>query len=189
MQKSESVKELATALAKAQAAIQGATKDKTNPHFRSAYADLASVWDACREALTKNGLSVVQTNEPSDGQTVVVETTLLHSSGEYMTGTLVMPVAKFDPQGVGSAITYARRYALAAMVGVAPEDDDGEAAMGRNGKKPVEVKPDPDAKSKLEACQSLDDLQSVWADLTQEQRHSCSLIKDQMKEKLTKKAA
>lgn len=187
MQKSESVKELATALARAQNQIQGAAKDKTNPHFRSAYADLASVWDACREALTKNGLSVVQTCIPSDGQSVAVETTLLHSSGEYIGSCLVMPVPKFDPQGVGSAITYARRYALAAMVGVAPEDDDGEGAMDRSRKS--ETKADPEGKAKLEASKSLDELSAAWASLTPEQRHSCALVKDAMKEKLTKKAA
>jgi len=132
MKKSESISELAAAMARAQGAIEGAKKDRENPHFRSKYADLASIWDACRAALAANGLSVVQFPQPitiSDGYAVVeVETTLLHASGQWMAGTLSLPVSKADAQGVGSAITYARRYALAAVVGVAPDDDDGNAA-------------------------------------------------------------
>lgn len=130
---SESIKELAGALSKAQGSMESAKKDTANPYFKSAYADLASVWTACREALTANGLAVAQTTKPSqDGVTVV--TTLIHSSGEWMRGELFIKPVKNDPQGIGSAITYARRYALAAMVGVAPEDDDGEGAMGRKNK-------------------------------------------------------
>jgi hypothetical protein len=125
---SEQINELATALAKAQAKIEGATKDKTNPHFRSSYADLASVWDACRSALTSNGLSVSQTAGASEDGRVRVTTILMHSSGQWLCDDLGMKPVKDDPQGVGSCITYARRYALAAIVGVAPEDDDGNAA-------------------------------------------------------------
>lgn len=128
MKTSDSIKELATALAKAQAIMAGATKDKTNPAFRSKYADLASVWDACRDALTKHGLSIVQMTRPSEAQEVVVITRLMHSSGEWIESELALPVTKNDAQGFGSALTYSRRYALAAMVGVAPEDDDGQAA-------------------------------------------------------------
>lgn len=125
---SESVKAVAAALSKAQAVMASAQKDKTNPAFRSKYADLASVWDACREALTKNGLSVVQMTRSTDRQEVVVVTRLMHDSGEWIEGELALPVTKNDAQGFGSAMTYARRYALAAAVGVAPEDDDGNAA-------------------------------------------------------------
>jgi hypothetical protein len=128
MTHSDAINELAEALAKAQAKVKGAAKDSTNPHFRNSYADLASVWDACRDALTSNRLSVVQTTEPSDGTIVTVYTTLLHASGQWMRGALTMKPQKVDPQGIGSCITYARRYALAAMVGVAPEEDDGNAA-------------------------------------------------------------
>jgi hypothetical protein len=130
MMQSEQINELAAALAKAQGAIKGATKDTANPFFKSKYADLASVWDACRAELTANGLSIIQTTDDSQGVTVV--TTLAHSSGQWIRGRLTMRPVKDDPQGIGSAITYARRYALAAMVGVAPEDDDGNAASGRN---------------------------------------------------------
>lgn len=128
MTHSETIGALAAALAKAQAAVKGAKKDSTNPHFKNDYADLASTWDACREALSANSLAVTQTTEPSDGTTVTVHTFLLHASGEWMRGALTMKPQKVDPQGIGSCITYARRYALAAMVGVAPADDDGQAA-------------------------------------------------------------
>lgn len=108
-----------------------ASKDKTNPHFGNRYADLASVWDACRDALTANGLAVVQLPLSSpESRGVTIRTTLLHESGASLSSDLFLPVAKIDPQGFGSAITYGRRYALAAMVGVAPEDDDGNAASG-----------------------------------------------------------
>jgi hypothetical protein len=125
---------LALALSKAQGLIEGAKKDRLNPHFRSSYADLASVWDACREPLSKNEIAVVQTTRPSDAGVIVV-TTLMHSSGEWIRGELFLPVTKNDAQGYGSALTYARRYGLAAIVGVAPEDGDAEGAV-RGGKAP-----------------------------------------------------
>jgi ERF superfamily protein len=128
MNTSESTDMIATALASAQAKMSGAKKDATNPHFRSQYADLASVWEACREALTSNGIAVVQMTEPSDKDEVVIVTRLAHKSGQWYEGELHLPVSKADAQGYGSALTYARRYALAAAVGVAPEDDDGNAA-------------------------------------------------------------
>jgi hypothetical protein len=115
---------LARALAKAQAVMEGASKDKTNPAFKSRYADLASVWDACRGPLTSNGLAVVQLVTSADKTSVTVETRLLHEGGESLSSTLTLPVEKATAQGVGSAITYARRYGLSAMVGVAPDDDD-----------------------------------------------------------------
>jgi hypothetical protein len=119
--------ELFAALAKAQGEIGGAKKDSTNPHFRSSYADLASVREVTREPLSKNGLAVVQWPRTSNGG-VEIETILGHSSGQYMTCVLWMPVAKMDAHGVGSAITYGRRYALMAVTGVAPVDDDGNGA-------------------------------------------------------------
>jgi hypothetical protein len=128
--RSASIAKLAAALAKAQGEIEGASKDKTNPHFKSAYADLASVWDACRAALSKNEIAVIQTPS-ADGSKVTVETILAHSSGEWISDQLTMTAQDARPQAIGSCITYARRYALSAMVGVAPEDDDGNAASGR----------------------------------------------------------
>jgi hypothetical protein len=128
--KSESVNELAAALAKAQQEIKGAMKDSVNPFFKSKYADLESVWDACREPLTKNGLSVVQI--PIGGKEgVSVQTILLHSSGQWIAGELLLNPTKTDPQAIGLAISYGRRYSLAAFAGVYQTDDDGNAASGK----------------------------------------------------------
>lgn len=121
---------LAEALSKAQGQIKGAAKDTTNPHFKSKYADLASVWDACRKALADNGLSVIQYGAFREGA-YVIRTRLLHSSGQYIEGDVPCQTdarSSNQMQALGSAITYARRYGLAAMVGVSPEDDDGEGA-------------------------------------------------------------
>lgn len=131
MMQSESIKELATALAKAQGVMAGAKKDCTNPFFHSKYADLASMWDACRQPLSENGLSVVQTTHV-DADRVYLLTQLFHNSGEWIQGKYPITPTKNDPQGMGSAITYARRYTLAAIVGIAPEDDDGNAASGKD---------------------------------------------------------
>jgi ERF superfamily protein len=128
-ERSESIKELAGALAKAQAAIQPAKKESENPHFRSKYADLSSIWDACREPLAKNGLSVLQMPTDSEAGRVGLTCMLLHSSGEYISCTVSTKLRQEDAQSVGSALTYLRRYTLAAMVGiVADEDDDGNSA-------------------------------------------------------------
>lgn len=128
---SNSIAALAAALAKAQRQIQSAKKDSVNPHFRSRYADLASCWDACREQLTSNGIAVVQPIH-NEGPYAFLKTILVHESGEWIaSGSYPLKPIKDDPQGLGSAITYARRYSLCAMVGVAPDDDDGEAATGR----------------------------------------------------------
>lgn len=123
---------LATALAKAQSKIDSAKKDSTNPHFKSRYADLASVWEAIRGPLTENGLSIVQMPS-ADGAKVSVTTILLHTSGQFIRSRLTMVAADTKPQTVGSCLTYARRYALSAVAGVAPDDDDGNAANGGDG--------------------------------------------------------
>ena len=125
------MKDLAVAMAKAQAQVKTALKERTNGGFKNKYADLTSIWDACREALTKNGLSVIQRTD-FEGPTIWLETMLLHTSGEHVCSRYPLRPVKEDPQGFGSALTYARRYCLAAMVGVvADEDDDGNAASGR----------------------------------------------------------
>ena len=130
MQRSETITQIATALAKAQSQIQQPAKGESvnTGKYRYTYADLASVWEALRVPLTSNGLSVVQ-SPSSDGNTVIVETVLCHESGEWLSNELMMTVGRTDPQGIGSAITYARRYSLMALCGVAPDDDDGKAAM------------------------------------------------------------
>ncbi len=127
METSENINEIATALAKAQGQIEAAMKDKTNPHLRSKYADLASVWDACRHQLSSNGIAIVQAPETTE-KGVSIETLLCHSSGQWVKSSCFIPVDKYTAQGFGSAITYARRYSLAAFVGVAPDDDDGNGA-------------------------------------------------------------
>lgn len=132
MERSEQLNELGKALSAAQAVIKGAAKDTKNDFFKAKYADLSSVWDACRESLTANGLSVSQFCLPSDPGTLALTTMLLHSSGQFISGTMTMPLGKADPQGFGSALTYARRYGLAAIVGVCPDDDDAEGAMSRS---------------------------------------------------------
>jgi len=130
MNTSPTIGALAAALAKAQADITGAVKDSANPFFKSKYADLESVWSACRKQLTSNGLSVIQTTQPTKHGLMLV-TTLAHSSGEWIRG--YMPILSKDnsAQAQGSGISYARRYALAALVGVYQTDDDAEAAHGR----------------------------------------------------------
>lgn len=128
--RSESINELAAALSKAQGAMGTAKKDASNPFFKSRYADLASVWEACRKPLSDNGLSVVQLPEFTDSG-IRLETLLMHSSGQWMSSVLCMTPTKSDPQGIGSCITYARRYSLSAVVGICPEDDDGEAVSGK----------------------------------------------------------
>lgn len=118
---------LAGALAKAQGLIQGAVKDSENPFFKSRYADLASVWDACRKPLSDNALAVIQLAKANEDG-VTVTTILAHASGEWISEALTLPLKDQTPQAVGSALTYGRRYGLSAMVGIAPEDDDAEAA-------------------------------------------------------------
>jgi hypothetical protein len=126
---SQTITELAKALADVQGALQPAVKDATNPHFRSKYADLPAVWDACRALLTKHGLSVVQMPVEAGAGRVGLTTMLLHASGEYISSTVSTALQRDDAQGVGSALTYLRRYALASMVGiVADEDDDANKA-------------------------------------------------------------
>jgi hypothetical protein len=122
------MKELAKALVTAQAAMSHAAKDSKNPHFKSAYSSLASVIDAVRPHLAANGLAFVQKLHNSDNS-VGVETVLIHESGEEMScGILYIPVTKNDAQGLGSCVSYGKRYSLQAALGVASEDDDGNAA-------------------------------------------------------------
>lgn len=148
MNKSESIINIAKALVAVQASIKPAIKDSTNPYFNSKYADLSAVWDSIRQPLVENGLSVIQLVNCGEGHTINLETILLHVSGEWISGSFNMPYIvtepkedkygkaeqkpKANPQAVGSAITYARRYALAAIVGVvADEDDDANAAASK----------------------------------------------------------
>lgn len=122
---------VAAALVKAQKEFGPALKSSTNPHFKSRYADLAACVEAVVDALNNNGIALTQRVSPCDDG-VIVETVFIHESGEIINcGQLHVPAAKQDPQGYGSALTYARRYSLMAACGIAPEDDDANAASRR----------------------------------------------------------
>jgi hypothetical protein len=129
---SESLASLAKALSAAQGELTDANKSAFNPGFKSKYADLAEVLQTIRPIAAKNGLAFVQTLSSGEGY-VRITTRLLHSSGEWLQGELDVPLTKKDAQGVGSATTYGRRYSIAALFGIAQDDDDAEAT-----KKPKE---------------------------------------------------
>jgi hypothetical protein len=129
MTTSETINEIAGALAKAQGAMKPAVKDANNPHFKSKYADLASNVEAARAPLAENGIAVLQEATTGD-RGISVATRLVHSSGQWIQfDPLTVPLSKQDAHGVGSALTYARRYALGAALGLVAEDDDGNAAV------------------------------------------------------------
>lgn len=131
MKQSETIVKLSEALSKAQSEMGGAVKDSKNPFFKSSYADLTSVIKSIKEPFANNGLAFVQF--PINGDKAVgVVTRLMHSSGEWLESEYTLPLVKNDPQSAGSAITYARRYALSAMVGIPAVDDDAELAMVRS---------------------------------------------------------
>jgi hypothetical protein len=139
METSNEIAELAKALAKAQGQIQNAAKNAKNPAFKSSYAKLDACWDACREPLSSNGLSVVQLIGSEENR-LTCTSILLHESGQFIKSVFSITPVNQNPQGFGSAATYARRYTLQALVGIAPdEDDDGNAASITQ--KPMEPKP------------------------------------------------
>ena len=190
------MKSIATALAKAQTNMGKALKQANNPHFRSKYADLGNVMDACLPALNEAGIALIQpTGEDEHGR--YVETTLIHGeSGESLTCRVPLIVAKNDMQGYGSAVTYARRYGLMAMAGIAPEDDDGNAAAKAPPKqehrqqKPQETDAEAieRAKEYLSEADSLDDLKERWGRIPKPVQASADVIaaKDAAKERLSK---
>ena len=123
------MKEIYTALVKAQSEIKNAVKDSVNPHFKNRYADLESVWDAVRDALHKNGLAVLQLTDIDASGAPVLLTRVIHTSGEHIEGRYPLVCKDMtDAQKLGSSTSYARRYALSAMLGVIQSDDDGNAA-------------------------------------------------------------
>lgn len=142
MKTSETIGKISEALAKAQGEMKPASFDSTNPHFRSKYASLTAIMEACRSSLSTNNIAIVQGTSVEENR-VIVTTMLVHSSGEFISDQLSLNTVKDTPQGVGSAITYARRYSLSSMVGiVSDEDDDAEGATDNNVKpsRPVLVK-------------------------------------------------
>lgn len=163
---------IAPAFIKAKQAFGPALKDKTNPAFRSKYADLGACIDAVEDALLANEIAMMQETFLDDTG-VTVETVFLHSSGETIRGgKLHVPAAKHDPQGYGSALTYARRYSLMAACGIAAEDDDGNAAStSKPAARPSQAKPSAKAApadlmallSALDAAADLPELKSTFA--------------------------
>lgn len=167
------------ALAAAQAQMGKAIKDSANPAFRSKYADLASVMDACLPALNANGIAVYQpTIDDDTGR--FVETILAHESGETIRCRVPLIVQKNDMQGYGSAVTYARRYGLMCMAGIAPEDDDGNAAAkaapvveeAKGGPTPAQI-----ASDSLRDADTLDALAAIWRDLPPAVKSAPSVIR------------
>lgn len=135
MNKSESIKEIAIAMNKAQSEMTGAAKSKTNPFFKAKYADLKAVIEAIKTPFADNGLSYVQFPIEEGGR-IGIETILMHSSGEWLSNSFTVQLTKQDAQGAGSAITYCRRYGLQAVAGIPSEDDDGNAASKNKTSKP-----------------------------------------------------
>lgn len=149
MKMSDDVTKIAPALCKAQKAIGGAVKrDGTNPHFRSKYATLEAVTEAVLVPLNENEISILQSAPELEAgaKSITVITRLLHTSGQWLESVCVMPVEKISAQGSGSAMTYGRRYGLMAMLGLAPEDDDGNAATANAPKTEDKPKPSPGKK-------------------------------------------
>ncbi|CAB5207224.1 Essential recombination function protein [uncultured Caudovirales phage] len=158
------MKQIATALVKAQMAFGPALKTATNPHFRSRYADLSACVEAVMDGLNHNGIAMIQQCSESDTG-VIVETVFIHESGEMLNcGKLHVPAVKHDPQGYGSALTYARRYSLMAACGIAPEDDDGNAASRKTEVKKSEVDESTmaDLLAAIEATTTEEDLKKAY---------------------------
>tara|TARA_R110000868_G_scaffold140558_1_gene356300 strand:+ start:1087 stop:1692 length:606 start_codon:yes stop_codon:yes gene_type:complete len=200
MNKSESITDLATALCLAQGEIGGAVKNNTNPHFKSAFADLESVIKVIKPAFLKHGLSFVQLPITSEGgKGIGVSTMLMHSSGQWIEGEYLLPLEKVTPQGAGAAITYARRYGLVSLVGIPQVDLDAEDISVQA---PVVVEPPAKRVSKslaqavvalvvssqasgetselVEALAELDEVekQVIWRQLTGKQQEFVRLTKE-----------
>lgn len=156
------MKNIATALVKAQKAFAPALKSSTNPHFKSKYADLSACVEAVVDSLNANGIFLNQQTSESDSG-VIVETVFIHESGELLNcGKLHVPASKQDPQGYGSALTYARRYSLMAACGIAPEDDDGEAATRKPAKQKLTDSAIADFLTTINESDSMDALKKAF---------------------------
>ncbi len=187
MEKSDTIIELAKALSAFQGELSPAIKDSTNPFFKSTYADLNSVWEVIREPLCKNGLSVTQLTYVDWKNQLYLETVLLHRSGEWVLSRYPIVSSKTDPQSVGSALTYARRYALSAMLGGSAEDDDAEGAVVRTATStPEKSKPSP-VKENMAASPSLKKLTPLGQyNIAQGLKTSGELVKFALEQGYTK---
>jgi hypothetical protein len=164
-------KELIAALCKAQGEFKSALKDATNPHFKKSYADLSAIWEACREGLNKNGLVVSQQPSGTEQGWHLI-TRVYHTSGGYIESvTPIICSRPNDPQAFGSGMTYSRRYALAAILGIVTDDDDAEGAMSRPQQQSAQKQPARAADAQVlaqalkvvTATGTLDDLAKVWS--------------------------
>ena len=193
MASSESIKELATALSKLQGQLTFAKKDSANPFFKSKYADLESVWESCRDGLAKNGLSVLQMPGNYFEGRMWLLTRLMHSSGEWIEQEMSFPVGKPDNQGVVkvdahaclAAVTYMRRGALAAFLGIVQADDDGNTASGKiTLDEEVEIGA---AIEKMQASKTLAELKIVYATAYSKFKGNKAIVKvyEEMKPKCT----
>jgi len=183
MDKSDSIKNLALSLHKAQSEMAGATKGAANPFFKSKYANLEEVIKVVKDAFSPNGLSFVQFPISGEG-TAGVETIILHESGEFISNEFLLKCSKADPQGMGSAITYARRYGLQSACGIPSEDDDGNAASA-----PTPKMTNAEAIKKLDTAKTIDKLVAIWNSLPINLKQVDEVIakKDSLKETLTTK--
>ena len=198
MQRSESIAALSAALATAQGGIRAASKDSANPFYHTKYADLASIWDACRHALSANGVAVMQFPRTIEAG-IEVETILSHASGEWVSEIIRLPAIqivknkegkefeRFDAQTIGSAITYARRYALAAMVGVAPDDDDDGNAAAKSSQDRAQSNFDRAmAILRPAAAKGITDLEVAWKSISNDMRAACKNELPKLKEAAAK---
>jgi hypothetical protein len=178
---------------KAQKGFAPALKQTKNEFFKSKYADLSACVDAVIDALNDNGIALIQhCHECESG--VTVETIFMHESGETLScGKLHVPASKQDPQGYGSALTYARRYSLMAACGIAPEDDDGNAAavpVANSRKEPPAQPKDFTAEIEtLRACGSIASLSAAWSEMDKGTQHALLSVKDECKDKIQKAEA
>lgn len=186
--------ELMGALASAQAEIENASKTSANPHFKSRYADLAEVLNTCRPVLAKHGICIMQSTG-FDGATVAVSTVLAHKSGGWVSSISSCVPARTDAQGIGAATTYLRRYSLAAIVGIAQEDDDGQSAQHAGKPAPSRTSAGQDrsspgidkwldARQTLRDAGSLSELGAIWRSLSAEARKVLAQEKDAAKTRL-----
>lgn len=183
---------LFAALAAAQAEVENAIKGNVNPHFKSRYADLAEVLNTVRPTFAKHGLSILQSTA-FDGTNVSVTTTLAHAEGGWVSSCASCVPARVDAQGIGAATTYLRRYSLAAMAGVAQEDDDGNAASHQQ--RPAQESKREEglltvtlevAQRQLDRCEDMDALGKAWATLPANVRKALGAHKDKCKQRLQK---
>lgn len=174
MNKSDQINELTAALSAALGEIENASKNANNPHFKSKYADLANITSTIRDVWPKHGLAYAQgcgSGYNDKGKFIVAVTTLVsHKSGQWLESTLTLPCSKEDAQGVGSAITYGRRYALAAVAGIAQEDDDGNAASSTTQSQ-VDA-----AVRKLATAKSAEELDNLYFDLAPAVRNHKAVV-------------